>query len=288
MSKLTFAALLLLATAPLALAQGTYTQIDYPGARETYAWGVGSQGDIVGSYVDTQYTVHGFLLSGGTYATIDFPGAALSTVTGVNASGQMVGFYEPSANSAFIGFFLDNTGFTSVDYPGSSQTEILGINDGGVAVGNYGNANGFSAGFKWSAGAFSHIRAPRGSTSEGAFGINNLGDIVVSVSRATGGASYLLTKGMFLRITFPGAQNLTAYTVNDSREVVGIYENANFALLGFVVKGRRSATSLSFPNSIYTIATGINNSGEVVGYFRDTSGNYHTFTWTPPADAGKK
>jgi hypothetical protein len=31
-SKLAFAALLLLASVPLALAQGTYTQIDYPGA----------------------------------------------------------------------------------------------------------------------------------------------------------------------------------------------------------------------------------------------------------------
>src|ERR1700674_3559593 len=89
-NKLTFAALLLIATVSLALAQGTYTQIDYPGASWTYAEGIDSAGDIVGYYVDT-VGEHGFLLSGGGYTSIDYPGAKYTVASGINDNGQVVG-----------------------------------------------------------------------------------------------------------------------------------------------------------------------------------------------------
>lgn len=63
-------AVLLLAIAPLAVAQGTYTQIDYPGAAQTGVNGIDSAGDLVGTYPDASNTFHGLLLSNGTYTTI--------------------------------------------------------------------------------------------------------------------------------------------------------------------------------------------------------------------------
>jgi hypothetical protein len=63
-------AALLFATAPLALAQGTYTQIDVPGSILTFVSGIDTAGDIVGSYADPTSRRHGFLLSGGVYTTI--------------------------------------------------------------------------------------------------------------------------------------------------------------------------------------------------------------------------
>ena len=57
--------LLLTATAPL-MAQGTYTQIDYPGSIVTYLTGVNDTGDIVGYYADSDGVAHGFILSGAT------------------------------------------------------------------------------------------------------------------------------------------------------------------------------------------------------------------------------
>jgi probable HAF family extracellular repeat protein len=280
-------AVLLLATAPLALAQGTYTQIDVPGANSTNAWGVSSKGDVVGSYYDAAFTQHGFLQSGGTYTTIDFPGAAVTVATGVNRSGQIVGFYEPVGNAPFVGFFMDSTGFTSVEYPGSSQTEMTGINDGGQAVGYYANANGFSAGFRWLASTFTKLPVPTGAVAVFVGGINNLGEVVANENRTTTFLNFLVTAdGKFLPISFPNAKFPFAYGVNDSGEVVGVYETGT-ELLGFVLKGR-TVTSLSFPNSTQTDAIGINNSGEVAGVFTDTSGKQHGFTWTPPADAAKK
>src|SRR5271155_3497411 len=68
-------AVLLLTTAPLALAQGTYTQIDVPGSLETLGYGIDNAGDIVGGYLDSNDSYHGFLLSGGIFTTLDSPGA---------------------------------------------------------------------------------------------------------------------------------------------------------------------------------------------------------------------
>jgi hypothetical protein len=44
-------------------ADGTWTQLDYPGARATYATGM-SGSSIVGLYVDNSSVIHGFLYSG--------------------------------------------------------------------------------------------------------------------------------------------------------------------------------------------------------------------------------
>src|SRR5437773_384935 len=67
---------LLIVSGPLALAQGTYMQIDDPNAvGQTYCYGVDTAGDIMGYYVDGSGIPHGFLLSAGTYTTIDYPGA---------------------------------------------------------------------------------------------------------------------------------------------------------------------------------------------------------------------
>src|ERR1700674_3268820 len=75
--QLGFVAALLLATAP-ALAQGSYTQIDVPGAVSTVGLGIDTAGDLVGFYGDASGNVDGFLFSGGTYATIDPPGSTIT------------------------------------------------------------------------------------------------------------------------------------------------------------------------------------------------------------------
>jgi probable HAF family extracellular repeat protein len=281
--------LAILLTSALAFAQGTYTQIDYPGARATFAWGISSIGDVVGSYQDTQYLTHGFVLQQGQFLTIDYPGAVLSTVTGRNSSGQTVGFYEPTPNGSFVGFFMDASGFVSVEYPGSPQTEMTGINERGLSVGYYDvGTNGTTESFKWLNGNFLPIHPQQGSSSEAAFGINNLGDFVVYIARTNAAENFILTTDKkYIPITFPGSEGVNAYALNDSGATVGIYESTvSLALLGFVLQDR-NLTSLSFPNSVFTDATGINDLGEVVGTFRDTQGNYHAYSWIPSAPAEK-
>ena len=49
---LCFLTVLLMASAPLALAQGTYTQIDPVGSTATFCFGINATGDIAGAYAD--------------------------------------------------------------------------------------------------------------------------------------------------------------------------------------------------------------------------------------------
>ena len=45
----------------------------------------------------------------------------------------------------------------------------------------------------------------------------------------------------------------------------------------------RVLQALSFPGSIITVAPGVNATGDVVGYFIDSSDVPHGFLWTPSA-----
>ena len=57
---LCFLAVLLFGSLPFALAQGTYTQIDYPGSSQTQSFGINAAGDSTGFYFDGGH-LHGFL-----------------------------------------------------------------------------------------------------------------------------------------------------------------------------------------------------------------------------------
>lgn len=70
------------------------TEFQYPGANNTQAQGLNSDGDVVGVYADVAGSIHGFLLSNGEFATIDFSGAASTRAFGINASGTIVGMYK--------------------------------------------------------------------------------------------------------------------------------------------------------------------------------------------------
>jgi hypothetical protein len=82
---------ILLTSASLALAQGTYTQFDYPGALTTAGLGIDTGGDIVGFYEDASGYAHGFLLKENSYTTLDYPGAIYTYLFGINDPGQIVG-----------------------------------------------------------------------------------------------------------------------------------------------------------------------------------------------------
>src|SRR5262249_42405148 len=77
-------------TAP-ALAAGSFTNIDVPGATTTEAWGINNSGVIVGDYVDGGGIFHGFVKSGDSFTPVDFPGACGTSAKGINNSGAIVG-----------------------------------------------------------------------------------------------------------------------------------------------------------------------------------------------------
>jgi probable HAF family extracellular repeat protein len=285
-------AVLLLASVPLALAQGTYTQIDAPGSIFTYCSGINRAGTVVGAYNDTSGNPHGFLLTGGVYTTIDYPGASETGALGLNDEGQIVGYTVLTPNSLPIGFLYDTQTqtFSTVGYPDAFVTEALSINNSGTIAGitNY-------RGDAWL--AFELI-----NSKFELFGPPNTRGAVFSAAISSSGAiagwdvdysdeysNFLRSpQGKYKLLAIPGAPSAQVAGTNPALSAfVGIYVPASGVTAGFLYQNN-TLTTLQFPGSNYTAASGINPAGEVVGYFYDASEVGHGFTWTPPADAAKR
>ena len=117
---------------------GTYTALTYPGAANTYAFGINALGQIVGAYDDGTPNAagHGYLLSGGNFSSISVPGSTSTYVYGVNDSCVLAGTYV-AASGQVSGFTRNNGGYASVNVPGSQMTFVRGLNGLGDLVGEY-------------------------------------------------------------------------------------------------------------------------------------------------------
>jgi hypothetical protein len=283
MSRLAFAALLLLATAPLALAQGTYTQIDYPGSIYTEVWGVDAAGDVSGFYEDVVSVWHGYLLSGGVYTEIDYPGAPGTFLYDMNDVGQVVG---ETSSRPFVGFLYDIPTRTFVELTCNGSDVVPdAINNAGVIAGF--TESEYATGFTL-AGSQCRTTPPVGTLSVYVSGIAASNDLVGYMrSNSRQSVSFLYTPDGYARIAIPNATRVVVQGINPAGNLLAGYYSASPAITaGFVYDGRR-LTTLRFPGSNYTSVASVSSNGEAVGTFSDTSG-FHGFTWTPPADAGKK
>jgi uncharacterized membrane protein len=303
-------AVLLLASAPLALAQGTYTQIDVPGATWTSCWGIDTAGDISGIYSDPSGVVHGFLLSGGTYTTIDYPGTSDTELFGINDEGQIVGY-----NGSYVGFVynVQTQAFTEVSYPNAVWTVPTAINNAGDIAGFYALLNKSPIGFELKGSTYTRILPP-GTSNIYVWGITTSGEVVGyatgkqtnklfingSGSAIVGGYApsgigdgflyqdFLFKPGKYEAILRSTGGNPAAFGINGSgNAIVGEYVPLGISGIedGFLYQGT-TLQPLSFPGAYVTSASSINAAGEVVGTFN--SGSEHGFIWTPPADAAKK
>jgi uncharacterized membrane protein len=83
---------------------GHYSALQFPGGSNTQPFGVNDRDQIVGSYLDSNGVMHGFLLSTplthAKWQSIDDPNGVGSTVVnGINDATDLVGFYTDTANN---------------------------------------------------------------------------------------------------------------------------------------------------------------------------------------------
>ncbi len=124
-------------------ANGVFTQLDFPGADETTAFGINNAGAIVGVYEihGQTTTVHGFLYKNGAYMDLNFPGANWSEAAGINDAGIVVGWYQ-DPNLGGFGFMYYNGQWAQINARSSGATAITGINNHNDLVGNWSGFNG--------------------------------------------------------------------------------------------------------------------------------------------------
>jgi probable HAF family extracellular repeat protein len=263
-----------------------FTTLDDPSAHNvpgngTGAAGINNTGQIVGSHVDASGVSHGYLYSGGVYTTVtDNLIIAENTVaTGINDSGRIVG-YSAEALGFYIGFVDIGGSFSIIDDPNSSsgQTFALGINDANQIVGYYNDSSG-SHGFLKNGEAYTTLDDPQANGVTVATGINASGEIVGYYYNGSGAHGFLYSGGVYTTLDDPLANDgngTFASGINDAGEIVGRYFVGGHAN-GFLYSGG-VYTPLNDPSALnLSVASGINNSDQIVGLFDDSTTNQHGF-----------
>ncbi len=257
--------------------------------------GINNLGHIAGYFGSgaAGHPPHGYIVrppySRAEYQSLSFPGSAQTQLTGLNDEGVQVGFW--SARSAAgrpggdAGCYLMGGRFHPVSFParGSSRppvNRLLGVNDHDIAVGFYADARGLAHGYRYDIATrrFTLVAVP-GASSVVAAAINNSGTVAGFIATPSGGiAGFVLgPAGPPSVLSFPGATMTRALGVNDSGEVVGDYQigtGRGASTHGFTWTARHGFTTIDGPDAaVSTTINGVNNAGDLVGYYVSRAGD---------------
>ena len=228
------------------------------------------------------------------YTKENFPHSVQTQVTGLNDNGITVGFWS-SMNTASMtnnnfGFWAQNGKYHNASFPTGDAAsppvdQLLGVNDHDVAVGFWTDAQGNNHGYEY------NIKSHRFSTvtykadpgaSLTATAINKRGDVAgfyVNTSGTTVG--FIKIRGAFINLPVPGASSTMPLGVNDHDEVVGTYTvgtGSSAVMHGFTWKPGHGFTTVDDPHGIGTTTiNGVNNAGDLVGFYVDAAGNTDGF-----------
>jgi hypothetical protein len=259
----------------------------------TQLLGINNAGTIAGYFGDgTIVPNNGFTIAppygAANFTAENFPSAVQTQVVGINNTGTTVGFYVDALGNN-VGFSDIGGVFTSVMSPnaaslttGTSFTQLLGVNNANVAAGfDVNGTTGATEGFIVNLGtlAFTTITAP-GATGTTATGINNSDVISGFYTLANGNTDgFLDSGGTFIPLSFGAGTDTMALGLNNKDQVVGSYVDAEGNTDGFVYNWLTGVlTTVDNPNADGTtafgvegtIVNGINDKGQLVGFYANT------------------
>jgi len=193
---------------------GVLTTLDYPGASDTYAFGINNFGTIVGWW----------------------------------------DLYDSNGNFLYDqGFTWKEGKFTELTYPGSGDTFPAGNNDFDLVVGQWDtgpNATTYPGFAEWE-GYFVSFQVPfKGVIDTLAGGVNNLGVMVGQEYTAEDIANntahgFLGVGPVFTQLNYPGAVQTSAWGINLAGQMVGSWYDSNYGIHGWLVRpGKKTCPSL--------------------------------------------
>jgi hypothetical protein len=234
----------------------------------------------------------------GSYQGENFPGSVQTQVTGLNNNHVTVGFWSSMNNASMVndnsGFWAHDGEFHNANFPtGASASppvdQLLGVNDSGVAVGFWTDANGSNHGYlvNVNTAVFSAVTDPNApGASLTAAAINSGGDIAGFYTSQNGKTDgFLLEGSTFIDLSVPGASSTMALGVNGHNEVVGTYTaGSGAATHGFTWTLGGGFQSIDDPHGVgATTVNGVNDAGDLVGFYVDSAGNTDGMLAAPQA-----
>jgi probable HAF family extracellular repeat protein len=228
---------------------------------------INNAGSIVGEIQLTTGHQQGYVFFGGACYLIDYPNASATIPAGINDNGTIVGYYDDSAKRRH-GFWY-NGQWNSYDVPGSTATVINAINNHDVFVGQFSTANETSGYFVANGQAF-HVVYPSARTTN-LTGITD-NDVLLGIYTDAQDLTHSFIKapdGPFINFDVPGAQHTIASGIANppSNTIVGYWQaKSNGAWHSFnLINGNLTTYDLPQQNSSNTLASGVNDKGDVVG-----------------------
>jgi len=222
------------------------------------------------------------------YTLVSYPGTLNTLGVGINPSAirgaglDVVGaefFPDDLSQTGFLANISESENGVTERYQllndpqAPTPQQSYSINDYGVVVGDYIDAAGIFHSYVYDCGQFKKFDVPfAGATGTYSPAINNAGEIVGSWNDSAGNAhSYTLINGKFVSFDVPGsAQSQLYYGINSQGEITGSYADASGVIHGFLKKGN-TYTTIDFPGGTYTVPSGINDAGVIVGGYCLTS-----------------
>jgi probable HAF family extracellular repeat protein len=92
-------------------------------------------------------------------------------------------------------------------------------------------------------------------------------------------SAFLVERGTFTSIHYPGSANSLATGISPGGEIVGGYQDAQGGDHGFLFY-QGSFTSIDFPAALATRAFGVNPAGDIVGDYLASDFTVHGFLLT--------
>jgi hypothetical protein len=267
----------------------TFQTLQYPGAVQTYAQGINASGVVVGYYLDTSGSAHGFYYSAGTYAAIEYPNSSDTWVYGIDSNKAVVGAAHIVRGTVPVTVaFVKQPGgsFSQFSAAGKLLTVGQALNNSGTIIGYLQKGEQSSAvysGFEQQSSGTTTI-AVSGQADTWAMSINDAGAIagyagtgIVYTDPVVG---FVLSGSQTTTYSYPGALQTYFTGINNKNQIVGYYANSDGSKNGFTFAGN-VFTAFSNPAGIATFPQGINASGAVVGYFCLSDSSTAGFIATP-------
>ena len=268
-----------------------YTILDNPNATfATIGFGINDSGQVAGQFRNAT-GFHSFVYdpTAKSYtALISLSATSGPFAYGLNNNGQVTGSLTDS--NGLHGFVLNGSAYTMLDVPNTSggnikknMTYAKGISNDGQVAGIFYDplGDGNPRGFTYNGGVFTTLDVPNAQFGTWVNSINNNGQAVGFYQDATqmyhGFVYDPITKN-YANIDMPNAST-QVYGINDRGQVTGNYSNGY--PLGFVYDlSTKAIYTFNISNATSVAPNGINNKGQVIGWFTDAAGT-HGFIATP-------